>query len=42
MWLTSNQSFESGSGLALQRQHKGTLYQIGALQKQMSDRLQNL
>ena len=42
MWLTSDQSFESGSAQALQRKLDGTLNQIRALQKQMSDRIQDL
>jgi len=42
MWLTSNESFLSQSGLAMQRKLEGTLNQIQALQKQMSDRIQDL
>ena len=42
MWLTSNESFESQSGLAMQRKLEGTLNQIRALQKQLSDRIQEL
>ena len=42
MWLSSDQSFESRSGQALQRKLDGTLNQIRALQKQMSDRIQDL
>jgi hypothetical protein len=42
MWLTSNESFESASAQAMQRKLDGTLNQIRALQKQMSDRIQEL
>jgi hypothetical protein len=42
MWLSSDQSFESGSAQGLQRKLDGTLNQIRALQKQMSDRIQDL
>ena len=42
MWLTSNESFESGSAQVMQRKLDGTLDQILALQKQMSDRIQEL
>jgi hypothetical protein len=42
MWLTSDQSFESGSAQALQRKLDGTLNQIRGLQRQMSDRIQDL
>jgi hypothetical protein len=42
MWLSSDRSFESGSGQALQRKLDATLNQIRALQKQMSDRIQAL
>jgi hypothetical protein len=42
MWLNSDQSFESGSGQALQRKLNGTLNQIQTLQKQMSDRIRDL
>ena len=42
MWLTSNESFESGSAQAVQRKLDGTLDQIRALQKQMSERIQEL
>ena len=42
MWLSSDQSFESGSVHALQRKLDSALNQIQALQKQMSDRIQDL
>lgn len=42
MWLTSNESFESLSAQAMQRKLDGTLNQLRALQKQMSDRIQEL
>jgi hypothetical protein len=42
MWLTNDRSFESLSGQALQRKLEGVLNQVRALQKQMSDRLQDL
>ena len=42
MWLSSDESFESRSGQALQRKLDGTLNQIRALQKQMSDRIRDL
>ena len=42
MWLSGNQNFESGSAQALQRKLDSTLNQIRALQKQMSDRIQDL
>jgi len=42
MWLSSDQSFESGSVHALQRKLDSALNQIRALQKQMSDRIQDL
>ena len=42
MWLSSDQSFESGSAHALQRKLDSALNQIQALQKQMSDRIQDL
>ena len=42
MWLTSNESFESGSAQVMQRKLDGSLDQIRALQKQMSDRIQEL
>ena len=42
MWLRSNESLESGSAQALQHKLDGTLNQIRALQKQMSDRIQDL
>ena len=42
MWLNSDRSFESESAQALQRKLDGTLNQIRALQKQMSDRIREL
>ena len=42
MWLTSNDSFQSASGLAMQRKLDGTLNEIRSLQKKMSDRIQDL
>ena len=42
MWLRSNESLESGNAQALQRKLDGTLNQIRALQKQISDRIQDL
>ena len=42
MWLTSNDSWESSSTQTLQRKLDGTLNEIRALQKKMSDRLQNV
>jgi hypothetical protein len=41
MWLTSNDSWESSSAQAIQRKLDVTLNEIRALQKKMSDRLQN-
>jgi hypothetical protein len=42
MWLTGNESLESLGAQALQRKLEGTLNQIRSLQKQMSERLQEL
>jgi hypothetical protein len=42
MWLSSNQSFESGSGQAMERKLDGTLNQIRSLQKKLGDRIQDL
>ena len=42
MWLTSNESFQSASGQAMQRKLDGTLNEIRSLQKKMSDRIQDL
>lgn len=42
MWLTSNDSFLTASGLAMQRKLDGTLNEIRSLQKKMSDRIEAL
>jgi len=42
MWLTSNDSWESSSAQTVQRKLDGTLNEIRALQKKMSERLQNV
>jgi hypothetical protein len=42
VWLNSNEHWESSSGRAMQRKLDGTLAEIRALQKEMSDRLQNV
>jgi hypothetical protein len=42
MWLTSNDTWESSSGQAMERKLDGTLNEIRALQKKMGDRIQDL
>ena len=42
MWLTSNESFQSAGGQAMQRKLESTLSEIRSLQKKMSDRIQDL
>ena len=42
MWLTSNDTWESSSGQAMERKLDGTLNEIRSLQKKMSDRIQDL
>jgi hypothetical protein len=40
IWLTSNESFETASALVMQRKLERTLNEIGALQKQLKDRIE--
>jgi len=42
MWLSSNDTWESSSGQAMERKLDGTLKEIRSLQKKMSDRIQDL
>ena len=42
MWLTSNDTWESSSGQAMERKLDGTLNDIRSLQKKLSDRIQDL
>jgi hypothetical protein len=42
MWLTTNTDFESLSAQGLQRKLENTLTDVRALQKKMSDRLDDL
>ena len=42
MWLSSNDTWESSSGQAMERKLDGTLNEIRSLQKKMSDRIQDL
>ena len=42
MWLTTNADFESLSAQGLQRKLENTLSDVRALQKKMSDRLDDL
>jgi len=42
MWLTSNESFQSISAQAIQRRVEGALNEVRALQRKMSDRIQEL
>jgi hypothetical protein len=42
MWLTSNADFESLSAQGLQRRLENTLADVRALQKKMSDQLDEL
>ena len=42
MWLTSNDTWESSSGQAMERKLDGTLNEIRSLQKKLSDRIQDL
>ena len=42
MWLTSNESFQSASGQAMQRKLDNTLNEIASLQKKMKDRIEAL
>jgi hypothetical protein len=42
MWLTTNAEFESLSTQGLQRKLENTLSDVRALQKKMSDRLDDL
>ena len=42
MWLTSNDTWESSSGQAMERKLDGTLKESRSLQKKMSERIQDL
>jgi hypothetical protein len=42
MWLTSNESFQSGSAFAMQQKLNGVLNEVRSLQKKMSERIEAL